>query len=223
MMTKPVTKRIEFANAYFMIIAPSLLYWPDHKALIVSDLHLEKGSHYAEKTGQMLPPYDSKETLLKLISYVSAIKPEKVILLGDNFHDEGGYDRLPKDVKKLWERLLTLSDLIWVEGNHDNGFVPKGVEAHKIYWLGQISFAHIFGESGAEYEISGHYHPSAILNYKGKRIRGKAFIMDKGKMIMPSFGAYTGGLDVSDPAIVNLNWQHDPSVFLSTERHIIRL
>lgn len=216
-------KRIEFANAQFFIIAPSLLFWPEHKALIVSDLHLEKGSYYAEKTGQLLPPHDTKDSLLRLITYVSAIKPEKLILLGDNFHDKKGFDRLSAEAKKLWRQLLSLTHVIWVEGNHDDGFIPDGVEDHKIYWLGSIAFAHIFGESGAEYEISGHYHPSVLLHYKGKKIRGKAFIMDQGRMIMPSFGAYTGGLDVQDPAIANLNWASNPDVYLSTQRHIIKI
>ena len=36
-----------------------------HQTLVVADLHLEKGSAYAAR-GQMLPPYDTRETLRRL-------------------------------------------------------------------------------------------------------------------------------------------------------------
>ena len=53
-------------------------------------------------------------------------------------------------------------------------------------------------------EISGHFHPKATVPSGGKRIRGRCFVTDGRRLILPSFGAYTGGLDVTDPAISQL-------------------
>ncbi len=62
------------------------LYWPAEDALIVADLHLEKGSHFAAR-GQMLPPYDTRETLRKLAEVIDAYDAASIIALGDSFHD----------------------------------------------------------------------------------------------------------------------------------------
>ena len=65
------------------------LYWPEHGLLAVADLHLEKGSSFAAR-GQLLPPYDTAETLARLARLIAHYAPRVVIALGDNFHDGGG-------------------------------------------------------------------------------------------------------------------------------------
>src|SRR6266568_4359895 len=64
------------------------IWWPDERALIVADLHLEKGSAYAAR-GMLLPPYDTAETLQRLGLLMARYEPRLVIALGDNFHDGG--------------------------------------------------------------------------------------------------------------------------------------
>ena len=51
-----------FANEEMLLVGGRALFWPRENALLVADLHLEKASFFA-KHGQMLPPYDSRETL----------------------------------------------------------------------------------------------------------------------------------------------------------------
>jgi metallophosphoesterase superfamily enzyme len=53
-------------------------------------------------------------------------------------------------------------------------------------------------------EISGHYHPKASVNTAALRISRPCFVTDSARLILPAFGAYTGGLDVRDPAITRL-------------------
>ncbi|MBL8556964.1 MAG: metallophosphoesterase, partial [Phenylobacterium sp.] len=98
--------------------ASGALWVESERALVVADLHLEKGSSYAAR-GQMLPPYDTRETLRRLAAEVAATTPRVVVLLGDTFHDRKAEGRLAADDAA---RLRTLAEgraLVWVVGNHD--------------------------------------------------------------------------------------------------------
>ena len=75
-----------FAGEELVLVAGRALYWPRERALLVADLHLEKSSFYA-RFGQMLPPYDSRETLERVAMAVRETGARRVFCLGDNFHD----------------------------------------------------------------------------------------------------------------------------------------
>ena len=65
-----MTRTFLFGGHNFEVAGDAALYWPEHKMLVVSDLHLEKASAYAAG-GQMLPPYDSLATLEQVAALVS--------------------------------------------------------------------------------------------------------------------------------------------------------
>ena len=69
------------------------LYWPEQQLLVVADLHLEKGSSFARR-GLLLPPYDSAVTLHNLGRLLARYAPQRVIALGDSFHDRDGGNRM---------------------------------------------------------------------------------------------------------------------------------
>ena len=54
--------RFSFCGVELRALPQGALFWPDRRALLVADLHLEKASWFA-RLGQMLPPYDSIATL----------------------------------------------------------------------------------------------------------------------------------------------------------------
>jgi len=189
---------IPFGPHNFLLHHSGALYWPEKSMLIVSDLHLEKGSHFARR-GFFLPPYDSLETLIKLNRTIDSFSPEKILLLGDCFHDVHGPLRLQKKERDLFASLLHYSPL-WIRGNHDGGYVPEGFGAHDVLSIGGITFRHE-ASSDTEYEISGHFHPKVDIVHKGANISRRCFIENGKKMILPAFGAYTGGLSVKDQAI----------------------
>ena len=95
-----------------------ILYWPDEFSLIIADLHLEKSSYFA-KYGSLLPPYDSFETLTKLKENLLKLKVDKIILLGDIFHDNGAYERLERKSKLILDYITNNFYTIFVFGNHD--------------------------------------------------------------------------------------------------------
>ncbi|WP_293611610.1 ligase-associated DNA damage response endonuclease PdeM [Ponticaulis sp.] len=179
-------------------LAEGALWWAAQKTLIVSDLHLEKGSSFA-RAGQHLPPYDTRTTLALIRRLIGELKPERVISLGDSFHDPRAHERLPAED---WEAICALThqlDWIWVEGNHDPD-PPEGLGGtpSKEFRLGRLIFRHEpTGETG---EISGHLHPCARLMGRGnKMVRRRCFITNGNSLILPSMGAFTGGLNVLEP------------------------
>jgi uncharacterized protein len=177
------------------------LWWPDQGMLIVSDMHLEKGSAFAAR-GVFLPPYDSAATLARLEAVIARINPTIVVALGDSFHDLGAGGRMAgPDVLRL-QALATRIQWIWVEGNHDPA--PPGFfagERTEVVRSGPLTLRHepqIEPEPG---EIAGHLHPCAIVKSDvGRRVRAKCFATDGTRLVMPSFGAFTGNLNVCDRA-----------------------
>src|SRR3981189_1803196 len=69
------------------------LFWEEQGLLVVSDLHLEKGSSFAAR-GVLLPPYDTAATLGRLAAVRARHGPRLVVALGDNFHDSAGPARM---------------------------------------------------------------------------------------------------------------------------------
>ena len=99
------------------------------------------------------------------------------------------------------EALMHGRSWIWVAGNHDPS--PPGClpgESLDAVQFGPLLFQHQATKTAA-YEISGHYHPKAAIHVRNSRVSGRCFVIDGTRLIMPAFGAYTGGLNVLDPAI----------------------
>jgi DNA ligase-associated metallophosphoesterase len=171
------------------------LYVPDHEALLVADLHLEKGSSRA-RAGALLPPYDTRSGLMALERALDKWAPRAVLLLGDSFHDNGGPARMDAADRHHLERLARRADFTWLSGNHDSelpGCLPGRhvSESH----LGGLVLRHE-PQAGACNEVAGHLHPAASVVRRGRRVRAKCFVSSQYRVIMPAFGAFTGGLDV---------------------------
>ncbi len=180
------------------------IYWPAEKALIVSDLHLEKGSAYAAR-GQMLPPYDTRETLRKLALLIDRYQPETVISLGDSLHDSDGASRMDETDLESLHMLQDDRDWIWITGNHD----PKIDRALAGYVtpeivVGGIALRHEPLPGAATHEIAGHFHPAARLVLHGTSLRRPCFVGNRLRLVMPAFGAYAGGLNILDEAFAPL-------------------
>ena len=179
-------------------------FLPAHGALVFADLHFEKGSSYA-RGGQFLPPYDSRATLLRMAQAIARHRPARVIALGDSFHDRDAADRLGEDERGLLQSLGKTADFVWIAGNHDP-HPPSwlGGEITDGYRLGGLTFRHeplsIFHAG----EVAGHLHPCASVAKWGRSVRRRCFVSDGLRVLLPSFGAYTGGLDVGDTAIAAL-------------------
>jgi hypothetical protein len=174
------------------------------RALVVADLHLEKGSSYAAR-GQMLPPYDTRETLRRLAAEVEALAPAAVILLGDTFHDRRSESRLSADDAETLRGLARGRTLVWVIGNHDadGPRALPGEVADELALCG-LALRHEPRAGLQPGEVSGHLHPAARVKASRGSVRRRCFVTDAERAILPAFGAYAGGLNVMDRAFAGL-------------------
>jgi DNA ligase-associated metallophosphoesterase len=178
------------------------LYWSEHGLLVVADLHLEKGSSFAAR-GMLLPPYDTAATLSRLARLIAHYAPRVVIALGDSFHDGGGPARLSRNDRDNLNALQRGRDWIWLTGNHD----PEPAEGvggvfHESFALGCLTFRHL--PTGSDGEIAGHLHPVARIAHRGRAVSRRCFAADATRLVMPAFGAYTGGLNIRDAAFADV-------------------
>jgi DNA ligase-associated metallophosphoesterase len=180
------------------------LYWPGESVLIVADLHLEKGSAFARR-GVLLPPYDTAATLARLARLVERYAPRALIALGDSFHDDDGPVRMTAADRSALRALQHGRDWIWIAGNHDPDLPPDiGGQFADVLALGALTLRHEPGDDAGDGEISGHLHPVARVAQRGRAVSRRCFAGDGRRLVLPAFGAYAGGLNVRDRAILGL-------------------
>jgi len=179
------------------------LFWPAAATLIVADLHLEKGSHFAGR-GSPLPPYDTRATLARLADTLRRMRPSRVVCLGDSFHDGAAARRLDPIDRDALASMAAGHEWLWVAGNHDPKPAALGGRIVDEVAIGPLVFRHQAEPGPITGEISGHFHPKAGLRARGRRLTGRCFVGDGRRLILPAFGAYAGGLDVLDPGISGL-------------------
>jgi hypothetical protein len=187
---------VKVAGVALVADCAGALYWPEEGLLAVADLHLEKGSSFATR-GVLLPPYDTAATLAKLGALVARYAPRYVVALGDSFHDGDGPQRVSEDDRAMIGALQRGRDWIWIAGNHDPEPVRDlgGVSA-AMFAIGPLVFRHAPEREEADGEIAGHLHPVARVNGRGRTVSRRCFATDGKRMVMPAFGAYTGGLNI---------------------------
>jgi DNA ligase-associated metallophosphoesterase len=180
------------------------LYWPEEGALIVADLHLEKGSSFAAR-GVMLPPYDTAATLSRLARLIQRYAPRAVLALGDSFHDQGGPARIAASDRAALAALQRRRNWIWIAGNHDPDPVTGvGGTSAATLAIGALVLRHEPLPEAAEGEIAGHLHPVARVTGRGRTVSRRCFASDGQRVVMPAFGAYAGGLNVRDRAFAEI-------------------
>jgi DNA ligase-associated metallophosphoesterase len=184
-----------------VLLRPSGALWLEaFKVLAVADLHLEKGSSYAAR-GQLLPPYDTAATLTRLEKEAKALQPQRIVLMGDSFHDGAGVQRLSDADRGRIETLAQSYSLIWLTGNHDAEGLHQlpGVEVSDLT-LGALILRHEPEAGDQPGEVAGHLHPCAKVAMAGRSVRRRCFATDGQRLILPAFGAYAGGLNLLDAA-----------------------
>lgn len=202
--TGPLTAELSVNGTAVVCDRMGVLWLPGSATLVVSDLHLEKGAAFARR-GMMLPPYDTAATLSRLGAAVASYAPRLVISLGDSFHDRIGSAHLPGCYREQLQGLQRGRDWVWIEGNHDPDR-PVGLEGSFCSELHveSLVFRHEPKAGAADGEIAGHLHPTARVVRRGKGVRRPCFASDGKRLLMPAFGATTGGLELRHPAMRGL-------------------
>ena len=203
MAQAPVPGGLVLAGQEIIFDCSGAAFLPAAQTLIVSDLHFEKGSHFAMR-GRFLPPYDTRTTLDGIERLMRLARPRRVVSLGDAFHDREAEARMDAGDAERLERLCAAAEWLWVLGNHDP-LPPKRFRgaASEAIELAGLAFCH---EPAADrgWNVAGHLHPCAVAQKGGRGVRRPAFVTDGDVLVMPAFGAFTGGLNVLDPAFGGL-------------------
>ncbi|MBS0241077.1 MAG: ligase-associated DNA damage response endonuclease PdeM [Proteobacteria bacterium] len=191
---------IRLGDSEFVADRSGALYWPDEQMLIVADLHLEKGSAFAAR-GFMLPPYDTRATLHRLTEVIERRQPRTVVALGDSLHDRGAHRRLAEDDLDVVKGLQRGRSWIWVTGNHDRQVAGQlgGEVVDQVEACGLV-LQHEPDAADESVHIAGHLHPVARVGLGGASVRWPCFIANERRLVLPAFGAFTGGLNVLDAA-----------------------
>ena len=197
-------KDVFFADKKFSIFSNGELYWQNKKTLIISDLHFEKGSFFSE-ANQYIPPFDTIETLRQLSNFINNHPVEKIIFLGDLIHDKLAFKRMTEKSKELFFKMLENIDCTLTIGNHDNISFLKdiGLILTDEVVIDGICFSH-YPSIDQRFSVFGHYHPKVKLIINNRGIWVACFVLNKKRILMPSYGYYTGGLSIKSAQIQEL-------------------
>ncbi|MFL6861394.1 MAG: ligase-associated DNA damage response endonuclease PdeM [Allosphingosinicella sp.] len=194
--------RFSFCGRELLALPAGALFWPARRALLVADLHLEKASWFA-RLGQMLPPYDSVATLSELTALAAATGAAEIWCLGDSFHDRHGCDRLSARAREMLTQLTSETRWTWIAGNHDPGIADHcGGDVVDEAEVDGLLLRHEADPAETRPELSGHFHPKLRISHRGRQVSRRCFVATASKLILPAFGALTGGLDAHHPEIV---------------------
>jgi DNA ligase-associated metallophosphoesterase len=172
----------------------------------------------------LLPPYDTAATLTRLERLTARYAPRLVIALGDSFHDGGGPMRMAAADRGALMALQHRRDWLWITGNHDpdpaDGIGGRFAGAVAI---GPLTFRHEPSAQACAGEVAGHLHPLARVARRGRAIRRRCFASDGSRLVMPAFGAFTGGLNVRDDAFAAIFASREFVVHLLGNRRLFAL
>ena len=191
------------SGAGLTALASGALWWREHSLLCVSDLHLGKSERIARRGGATLPPYETRDTLTRLAADLALCQAKTVICLGDSFDDQLSADNLPAQERAWIRKLQQNRRWVWIEGNHDPGPNHMGGQSLIELPMAPLTFRHI-AQTGNSGEISGHYHPKVKLALGGRTVSRAAFLIDRDRVILPSYGTYIGGLLSTDPTLSHM-------------------
>ena len=186
---------IDVAGEVLHLLADGSVWWASVQTLWLSDLHLGKAAHF-RKHGVPIGSEPTLATLHRLREQIQALKPARVLLLGDLFHS---------DINREWESFAGLceefAEVEWVlvQGNHD--MIPdlllreSGIRQIGRLDEGPFTFTHDPADLAKDfgYHVCGHVHPGIRLAGAGRqRLRVRCFHVGAKQTVLPAYGAFTG-------------------------------
>jgi hypothetical protein len=200
----PTALHVEIHGTWVSLLPSGAVWIENVRTLICADLHLEKGSAYAQR-GQLLPPYDTRETLRRLTLDAAAWEPDRIVLLGDTLHDGDAHGRIDDDDAEALAVIARGRALLWIVGNHDPegpGHLPG--DTAETLAIDSLILRHEPQPGDQPGEVAGHLHPCARVVGQSRSVRRRCFVTDGRRLILPAYGAYAGGLSIRDGAFAGM-------------------
>ena len=199
-MTQEVTQayqEVTLAGEVTLLLAQKALYWPREKMLVIADIHFGKAAAF-RSLGIPVPSGTTTQNLDALDALVQEHGAEHILFLGDFLHARASHAASTQAALLAWRRRNPHLTLTLVRGNHDkHAGDPATVlnidmvdEPHTV---GALSFCHHPDIAAPGYVLAGHVHPAFRLATRFDTLRLPCFVVGATRMILPSFGAFTGG------------------------------
>jgi DNA ligase-associated metallophosphoesterase len=188
---------VEVAGESLLLLPEKAIYWPREGMLIVADIHFGKAAAF-RALGVPVPRGTTSENLASLDALVAAYGARQVVFLGDFLHARAAHASSTQLAMLAWRQRHPDLALMLVRGNHDlhagDPAAALGMtlvdEPHAI---GPFAFCHHPGVDAPGYGLAGHVHPVYVLATRFDALRLPCFVVGEQGLILPSFGAFTGG------------------------------
>lgn len=192
-----IARTIELAGESVLLLAEKALYWPRAKMLVIADIHFGKAASF-RAMGVPVPRGTTTQNLDGLDALMRAHAVEQIVFLGDFLHARAAHASATLEAMLAWRRRHPALTLTLVRGNHDkhagDPAAALGIEmVDEPYNAGPFSFCHHPDIAGDGYVLAGHVHPVYILSTRLDSLRLPCFLVGPTRMVLPSFGAFTGG------------------------------
>lgn len=192
---------VRVAGETLLLLPEKALYWPLEKMLVVADIHFGKAAAF-RALGVPVPRGTTTENLLGLDALVDAHGARHIVFLGDFLHARAAHASATQMAMLAWRERRRDLALTLVRGNHDrhagDPAAALGIDmVDEPHALGPFAFCHHpdldMGEGEAGYALAGHIHPVYVLATRFDALRLPCFVVGQDRMILPSFGSFTGG------------------------------
>jgi DNA ligase-associated metallophosphoesterase len=188
---------VEVAGERLLLLPQKAVYWPRLKLLAIADIHFGKAAAF-RSFGIPVPGGTTAENLDALDALIELTGATHVLFLGDFLHARAAHAAATQATMLAWRLRRPALTLTLVRGNHDKhaGDPPRHLAIDMVdepYTLGPLSFCHHPDLAAPGYVLAGHVHPVYVLATRFDALRLPCFVAGPARMILPSFGAFTGG------------------------------
>jgi DNA ligase-associated metallophosphoesterase len=188
---------IEAGGEALWLLAQKAVYWQRERLLAIADIHFGKAAAF-RSFGIPVPRGTTSENLDALDALIDATGAQHVLFLGDFLHARAAHAAGTQAAMLAWRRRRQDLVLTLVRGNHDK-HAGDPADALGIalvdepYTVGTLSFCHHPDLDAPGYVLAGHVHPVYVLATRFDALRLSCFVVGPRRMILPSFGSFTGG------------------------------
>lgn len=201
---------LDVRDVQIQLLPQKAAFVPSIGGLLVSDVHLGKSETF-QAFGIPIPNQVNSENLARLLNLCEQYTPDHLFILGDLFHSPHA---LTENVIRDWVDFVNAVDaeVHLIVGNHDRSILGDLenllIQCHsKSVAVGGMCFSHEPMERSGDDDASlstilnicGHVHPCVRLRSPTDDLRLPCFYLEEQahRLTLPSFGAFTGGYEVS--------------------------
>ena len=192
---------VGLAGTQVRLLADKALYWPGEQLLLVADVHFGKAAAY-RALGQPVPGGTTATNVERLDALLTANPASHLVFLGDFLHARKSLTPAIHAALLDWRARHPAIRCTVVRGNHDKraGDPPAqlGIDVvEEPFAIGPFALCHAPRDDPSRYVIAGHIHPVYTLRGAARQmLRLPCFVTTDRSVVLPSFGAFTGGYDV---------------------------